>query len=348
MIKTSIKPAPDITELVKTLTNKKASYIPVVELGIHPVIKEAVLGRNLIDIKDEVEFWYRMGYDYVKIQPGAQFNVIHSRNGLANNLDSSINFNWVNEGKGSISINTEFERFKFPAINDFDYSKFDTVRKLLPDGMGVIGQYGDIFTMTWELMGFETFSYALFENPSLIRAINEKVGELVVSMFETMVQYEQVNVLFYSDDIAFTNGLLVPPDVLDSYFFPWLKKIGNLAAEYNKPLIYHSDGVLYSIINRIKDCGVDALHPIEPKAMSLKELKEKVKNTLCLIGNVEVDTLARGTPEDVRKIVKNNIELFEGNTGYCVGSSNSIPQYVKVENYIAMNEAAKEYGKLVT
>ena len=32
-------------------------------------------------------------------------------------------------------------------------------------------------------------------------------------------------------------------------FFPWLKKIGDLAKRYNKPLIYHTDGILYDVMD---------------------------------------------------------------------------------------------------
>ena len=54
--------------------------------------------------------------------------------------------------------------------------------------MGVIGQYGDIFTMTWEMMGFENFSIALFENEELVKELNNRLGNLVLSMFEYFAQ----------------------------------------------------------------------------------------------------------------------------------------------------------------
>ena len=210
--------------------------------------------------------------------------------------------------------------------------------------MGVVGQYGDIFTMTWEMMGFETFSIALFENPEIIKKLNDKVGNLVLSMFEYFAQNEHVDALFYSDDIAFTNGLLVSPEVLREYFFPWLKAIGDLAKKYDKPLIYHTDGILYDVFDEIINCGVDAIHPIEPKAMKILDVKERYGDKLCLIGHVDVDLLARGTKEEVRKKVEENILYAAHNGGYCVGSGNSIPDYVKLENYLAMLNAAKEFG----
>ena len=258
--------------------------------------------------------------------------------------DGSLSYDWASEGKGVITNNEDFENYVFPGKNDFNYQNFERVKSLLPEGMGVVGQYGDIFTMTWEMMGFETFSIALFENPSIIKKLNDKVGELVLSMFEYFAQSENVDALFYSDDIAFTNGLLVSPEVLKEYFFPWLRAIGYLAKEYNKPLIYHTDGILYDVFDEIISCGVDAIHPIEPKAMEISEVKERYGGKLCLIGHVDVDLLARGTEEEVRKKVEENIAKAAYNGGYCVGSGNSIPDYVKLENYLAMLNAAKEFG----
>jgi uroporphyrinogen decarboxylase len=164
-------------------------------------------------------------------------------------------------------------------------------------------------------------------------------------MFEVFAQHEDVDVLWYSDDIAFTNGLLMSPEVLDEYFFPWLKKIGDLAKQYNKPLIYHTDGILYDVFDRIIECGVDAIHPIEPKAMQIADVKEKYGNRLCLIGHVDVDILSRGTVEEVRNKVKENIETAAYNGGYCIGSGNSIPEYVIMENYFALLESSKEFGQ---
>jgi uroporphyrinogen decarboxylase len=338
---------PDIEAYVKTLKRGKAGYVPLAELGIHPSIKEKIIGRPIINLKDDIDFWHQAGYDYIKLQPAADFNP--GKTGISDKIvekvDGAYSFNWATEGKGIISNVESFENYQFPKNEEFGYTKFDEVKSLLPEGMGVIGQYGDIFTMTWEMMGFEAFSFALFENPDLIKELNNKLGNLVVSMFEIFAQHDDVDVLWYSDDIAFTNGLLMSPEVLDEYFFPWLKKVGDLAKKYNKPLIYHTDGILYDVFDRIVDCGVDAIHPIEPKAMNIADVKGRYGDKLCLIGHVDVDMLARGTVEEIKNKVKENIETAAYNGGYCIGSGNSIPEYVIIENYIALLEAAKEYGE---
>jgi len=338
---------PDIDNFLNTLRNKKSTSIPIAELGVHPLIKQKVIGKEIRELKDDVEFWYKAGYDYIKIQPKADFNP--AKIGLSENIsyndDGTVFRKWASEGQGVVTSPEDFDKYVFPNENDFNYDAFEKVKMHLPDGMSVVGQYGDIFTMTWEMMGFETFSIALFENPELIELLNNRLGNLVVSMFENMAQSDSVRALWYSDDIAYTNGLLVSPDVLDKYFFPWLKKIGDIAASAGKPLIYHSDGLLYDVMDKIIECGVNALHPIEPKAMDISEVKLRYGNKLCLIGNIDVDLLARGTTEEVRKNVMNNLNSVGVNGGYCVGSGNSIPEYVKVENYLSMIQTVKEFNE---
>jgi len=336
---------PNKDNLIQTLRRKKASYIPLIELGIHPLIKEKILGRKIVNLKDEVDFWCSAGYDYVKLQPGADFNPgrIEDDEIATFQDDGTVNRKWAAEGKGVINTFEEFKKYQFPNKLDFDYSKFEQVKDLLPEGMGVVGQYGDIFTMTWEMMGFEGFSYALFDKPDLIKMLNDKLGYLVFSMFEYFAQSDVVDILWFSDDIAYTNALMMSPKVLHTYFFPWLKKIGDLAKAANKPLLYHTDGVLWDVFDDIIDCGVDAIHPIEPKAMDIADVKEKVGDRLCLLGHVDVDLLSRGTEEEVRQKVRDNIEKAGYNGGYCVGSGNSVPEYVKFENYLAMIEETKQF-----
>jgi len=336
---------PNIEYLKQTLKRGKAPYVPLIELGIHPFIKEKFLGKKIISLKDEVEFWCSAGYDYTKLQPEVDFNPQNNSNDVQPVFreDGTMTRKWAAEGKGVITSFEKFEQYKFPDKSDIDYTKIEEVKELLPEGMGVIGQYGDIFTMTWEMMGFEGFSYALFDQPDLIKLLNDKLGELVLSMFEYFAQSDAVDILWFSDDIAYTNALMMSPQVLHSYLFPWLKKIGDLARETNKPLLYHTDGILWDVFDDIIECGVDGIHPIEPKAMDIADVKKKVGEKLCLLGHIDVDLLCRGTEEEVRSQVRKNIEQAGYNGGYCVGSGNSVPEYVKFENYIAMIEETKSF-----
>lgn len=337
---------PDVKEFLKTLRREPAAYVPNAELGIHPVVKERFLGHPIKSVVDEIEFWWKAGYDYVKLQPTVDFDPagIAAKRNLMANEDGTVVRKWASEQNGIIVSRTDLDQYVFPRIDHIGYERINEGKRHLPPGMGIVGQYGDIFTMTWEMMGFESFSMAVYEEPDLVNDLNQRVGEIVLAMFEKMAGDPAVDALWYSDDIAYATGLMVSPATLRRYFFPWLKRVGDLARAAGKPLIYHTDGVLYDVMEEIIACGVDALHPIEPKAMVLAEVKRRYGNRLCLIGHVDVDMLARGTEEQVRAQVRKNIAAAWNGTGYCAGSGNSIPEYVKYENYMAMLDEVRKAG----
>ena len=338
---------PDFENLQKTLLNKKTDSIPMIELGIHPAIKRKVFGRPVLNISDDIEFMRKYGYDFIKIQPSLEINldrkvVSGSReiNAYSNEPDRA----WASEESGIITTLEDFEKYPWPSIDEISYKHFEDAKNILPDNMGIIGQYGDIFTMVWDLMGFETFAMAIYENPELISLLFNKIGSIVFSMFENMAQMDWVGCLWYSDDIAYSSGLMINPDFLREYLFPYLRKIGALASARGIPFIYHSDGVLWDVASDILDAGVTALHPIEPKSMDIHQLQAELGDKLCLCGGIEVDLLARGNPEEVVTHVKSLLETVGSKGGWCAGSSNSIPDYVSVDNYLAMIKTIREFS----
>lgn len=320
--------------LVRTLFNGRADKVPLIELGIHPQIKQAILGRPILSVEDDIEFMRSMGYDFVKIQPKIVLEVGRQK------ADATSDRAWSAEHGGVIQSWEDFERYQWPRPGDISYESLERAARLIPDGMGVIGQYGDIFTTAWEMMGFENFAMATYEEPELVDALMERVGGLILSMFDTMADMEHVGALWYSDDIAYTASLMMSPDFLRRSFFPFLGHIGGLARRRGIPFIYHTDGVLYEVFDDIIGAGVNAQHPIEPKAMEINEVKDRVGDRLCLCGNIDVDVLARGTPEAVRELTRRRLRELGPRGGYCLGSSNSVPDYAKVENYLAMVETA--------
>jgi len=263
---------------------------------------------------------------------------------ISSKTDFTAQREWHASRIGIISSIEEFEKFIFPSSEEIDYSDFENVQAYLPDNMKIICQYGDIFTWVWHFLGFETFSFALIENTKLIELMFDKIGSIVYNLFENCLTFDNIGALFYSDDIAINTGLFASPQVLRTYLFPWMKKIGELCASHNIPYIYHTDGNYWEVMNDLKDCGINALQAIEPQAMNIFELKKNRGNDFCLIGNIDVDLLTRGKKEKVINEVKRLLKYVAPNGGFCLGSGNTVADYVKYENYLAMINTAKEFG----
>jgi uroporphyrinogen decarboxylase len=345
----SRKIEPDFDRLRTALLGGQPDRVPLVELTVDPSVREAFLEKPANDLKTEIEFYARAGYDAIKISPLVDINPGRKAPREDWRTTDSLEFNrdrvWAPEGAGMITTLQELESYRWPRPDEVDYSPLEQAATFLPPGMKIIGQYGDIFTWAWTLMGFETFSFALVDNPQLVARVMNILGQLISGMFAAMADFEQVGALWYTDDLAFKTGLLVSPQVLRTHLFPWMKKIGQICAQRNIPFLYHSDGKLDAVMDDLLDCGIDALHPIEPQAMDIREMKRKYGQRLCLIGNLDLEyTLTRGTPQDVARETRALIRDVGPGGGYCVSSSNSIPSYVPVANYRAMVETTLRHG----
>ena len=122
--------SPNINAFIETLRRKNINYIPLAELGVHPKIKELFLSKKINGLEDEVDFWEKAGYDYIKLQPKADFNPM--KIGLSNNVsyndDGTVFRKWASENSGVISNQDDFEKYIFPTISDFDYTNFEKVK----------------------------------------------------------------------------------------------------------------------------------------------------------------------------------------------------------------------------
>jgi uroporphyrinogen decarboxylase len=80
--------------------------------------------------------------------------------------------------------------------------------------------------------------------------------------------------------------------------------------------------------------------------MDIGETKREFGRRTCLIGNIDCSfLLVFGNPGEVRQSVKETIAEAAPGGGYIISSSNSIHPGCKPENYLAMVEAAREYGR---
>lgn len=61
---------------------------------------------------------------------------------------------------------------------------------------------------------------------------------------------------------------------------PQYKKV---ADNFSIPWIYHSDGMLYDVLDDLVTLGMNAIHPVEPLAMVIKLLKEKYGSHIVIL-----------------------------------------------------------------
>ncbi len=196
------------------------------------------------------------------------------------------------------------------------------------------------------MRNMENFLLDYYKNPTFARKIIETSTEYNIELAKAMIDLG-ADAIMSGDDYAYNQGPMMSPKHFKEFVFPYLKKIVDVVHRRGIPFLKHTDGYIWPILNDIVNTGIDALHPIDPQAkMSLKDVKEKYGDTLCVMGNVDVtNVLPLGTVEETVGDVKRCIKEAAGGGGYVLSSSNSIHDAVKVENFKAMIRAARRYGK---
>jgi len=342
---------PDFENLKTVLMCGRGHRVPNIELVIDREIKDGFLGRPVATLADEIAFRYQAGYDYAwvtvgMIDPAGTVNKELVQDSDERHFKGKDTRVWADEHEGTIRTPADLETFPWPEADRLDFSPFVEAEHLLKPGMKLIAIVGKVFTAAWQLMGFENLCMGMYEKPDLVEELIRRVGRIQVEVFKKVVQFDTVGAVWVPDDIAYHSGPMVPPEWFIEKVFPYYKTMGDICREAGKPFIYHSDGDMEQMIDTVIDAGFNALHPIEPESMDIYAVRQRVGKRLCLLGNIRVHTLSTGTPDDVRRLVKDRVLNLGHQGAYCVGSSNSVPNYVPLENYKAMLQASADFGKI--
>ncbi|MEW6048960.1 MAG: uroporphyrinogen decarboxylase family protein, partial [Bacillota bacterium] len=192
-----------------------------------------------------------------------------------------------------------------------------------------------------ESIGLERFCYYIYDDPAFVREVVERF----CTWCATVIEYvNQLDFDFYwvNDDIADTHGPWFSPKVFRELFLPYIREVARCI---KKPWIFHSDGNLMPLLDDLLTLGMNAIHPIQPRAMDIGEVKRCYGARLCLVGNIDLDyILTQASPDEVENSVKDTILTAGSGGGYIISSANSLTDYCKVENVLAFAQAVNKYG----
>jgi uroporphyrinogen decarboxylase len=347
---------PDFEHFRKVVTHSEAERVPLCEVLVEYPIQSKFLGRHVTadDLESQLEFWIRAGYDFIPITVGMMtpgkvttesvISKVIRDVMLKDSPDADKEEAWSLERTSFINNREDFERFPWEIAAKLDFSKFHEIKDILPEGMKVIAVSGKIFTLTWMLMGFNNFATSLIMDEQLVADVFRKVAEIQFQGLEQIFDMPHVGAVWVVDDLAFGTGPMISPQAFRDHVFTWYREMAT-RCHWNKLLfIMHSDGDLTTLMEDIIDMGVDVLQPIDPTCMDIVKVKDRYGDRLCLVGNVSNEMLRSGTPAEVEERVKYLIRKVAPGGGYCVGSGNSVPEWAKFENYMAMREATFKYG----
>ncbi|MBN1883636.1 MAG: hypothetical protein JW885_15820 [Deltaproteobacteria bacterium] len=201
------------------------------------------------------------------------------------------------------------------------------------------------FRLSWNLVGGMNKLLVLYRrNPEMVHRMARIATDYIFKEIDLSAKLG-ADVFSLDGDLAFDSGTFMSPDQFREFLLPYYREIIDYIHSKDLLVFKHSDGNVWGIIYDWIDAGFEGIHPFQPQCMDLAESKEKLGDTVCLMGNIDcIDTLVSGSEQDVEEEVRQAIKTAGPGGGYILSSSNTIHPGVKAENYIAMVKATHKYG----
>jgi uroporphyrinogen decarboxylase len=197
------------------------------------------------------------------------------------------------------------------------------------------------FSASWNLCGMERLLTSYIEEPAFARRLGEVVVDYSARLCRLAVR-EGAEVVVLSDDYAFKSGPLMSPGQFREFVAPLLLQAVEAVHDAGALCVKHTDGNAWDLLGGIVEAGVDAVGPLEPGAgMDLARVKQRFGNRVAVVGNVDVDLLCRGTPDEVRAATRAVVESASPGGGYVLSSGNTITSAVQPANFLAMVEEGR-------
>jgi uroporphyrinogen decarboxylase len=140
---------------------------------------------------------------------------------------------------------------------------------------------------------------------------------------------------------------MVSTQVLRDKVLPWHKRCADVSHEHGRPYLLHSCGNLEEIMpDLIEYVKIDAKHSFEDGILPVTEAKRRYGQKIAILGGIDMDFLCRANEEAIRRRVRETLNVCMADGGYCLGTGNSVAEYVPVDNYMAMLDEGRRFSSL--
>ena len=348
--------------IVAALHLKEADQVPIMEPIIDKKVNEALWpGSDYFDLVEKMDLdgvcigEGHIGGQAVVSEKAIEEVTVSDESAVGDVMVNSWGVRYVRTAEsyqpigGPIKSEDDLERYVPPDPNDEDMRL--TVGKASERFKGerfILYHCGCDFMRAAVLRehGLSDLLIDFVERPRLAHGVLKLVNDYYVTLALRAIEAGADGVL-PGDDWAWNMGPMMSPAHFREFILPYFKRFVEAAKGTGAYVIKHCDGNVWKLMDMIVESGIDALNPIQPDAgMDIGEVKEKYGDRLCLAGNINCGyTLSEAPIEQVVREVKEAIRKAGPGGGYIMMSSNSLHSSVRAENYRAMVEATRTYGR---
>ena len=243
---------------------------------------------------------------------------------------------------------SDLDSYRWPDPDWFDYSTIKDQCEQNRDraimGGGCMPFYYHNLTR-----GLELSLIDLVADPEMAHVIITRICDFFYGFYERMLDAAEglIDVAHLTDDFGTQNGLMISPQVFDTFFDGHYRRLAKLIKDHGAKIIHHDDGAMWDLLPRLIDIGIDILNPIQYRCgnLDLNWLNDTYGDRLCFHGGVDnQEVLPFGSVDDVIAETRKCIQTLGRGGGYILAPCHNLQAVSPVENIIAMYETAYNEG----
>jgi uroporphyrinogen decarboxylase len=332
--------------MVAALELREPDQIPMMEFGFHPTVIKSLAP----EAKDAFDLVEQMGLDGINVggghspSPSTTSEPIHTdRWGIKWALTAES----YTPIEGPIKSEADLATYVPP--DPYDDFWIEGVRKAVERFKGKVlidFHTRSDYMSACDVRGMTELLIDFIDNPKLAHGVLSMISDWYCTLIGRAIE-AGADAISLGDDWAGSTAPMMSPDQFREFVLPYFQRAVTLCKDAGVYVIKHCDGNIWPILDMVIDTGIDAINPIQPDAgMDIGEVKRKYGDRVCLAGNVDCGYVLSNAPtEEVVQVVKDTIRKAGPGGGYIMMSSNSIHSSVKPENYRAMFDTTREFGR---
>ncbi|MBC8387405.1 MAG: uroporphyrinogen decarboxylase, partial [Actinobacteria bacterium] len=209
--------------------------------------------------------------------------------------------------------------------------------------------------LPWDFCGYlrgqENFLIDLYLNQKFAQKLLDKVSDIIAEFYVFYVKpiSQYVDWVEFESDYSSQENLFIPREKYVQFIKKPNEKVFNAVKKVASDikLFLHSCGAVKDLIPEFINSGVDILNSLQPSARGMNsfKLKKEFGNDLVFHGGIDIQGPICGSINKAIDEVKTRIKAFATGGGYIFGPTNHFQPDTPVNNFLAIYETAREFGR---
>lgn len=247
-------------------------------------------------------------------------------------------------GKPIVSNESEYDQ-----IMPYLYPLMDT--KMLEDmaqaqskGAAIWFWFEAFFWHPRTLLGIEEHLFAFFDQPELMKKMNEHLLEYLYKIVEQTNKYVSVQFMALADDMSYNHGPMISKATYDEHLAPFYVKASEFIKSKGIKVFVDSDGLVDDPVDWYAAAGCQGFLPLEKQAgVDLAKYRRKHPKYLFMGG---FDKLCMNKGEEAMRTEFERLLPIMKQGGYIPGVDHQTPPEVSIDDYRLYLTLLREYCKL--